>query len=145
MREFSLRFEPDAAVSGGYRQDGQVNEAHRRNSGVALYLSNSLSHSARESGGRTPVMGRHSVMLSPDSVSRVTPPTMTTAMTSADESRSQFPTAGGESTGSSAAGRVTVPLEEKKRGSSADAVEETLGQDLESLMNEYGRAATRDG
>ena len=92
------------------------------------------------------MMGRHSVMLSPDSVSRVTPPTMMTAMTSADESMSQFPTAGGDSTGSSAAVRGIVPLDEKKRGSSAGVVEEVPGRGLDSLTNEYCRAvATRDG
>ena len=66
-----------------------------------LCLSNSLSHSACESGGRTPVMDRHSVMLSPDSVSRVTPPTTMTAKTSAEESMSQLSTAGGECAASS--------------------------------------------
>ena len=89
-------------------------------------------------------MGRHSVMLSPDSVSRVTPPTTMTTITSTDESMSQFPTAGGESTGSSAAGNGVVPLDEKKRGSSAVVVEGVLGQCLESLANEYGRAAVRN-
>ena len=90
-------------------------------------------------------MGRHSVMLNPDSVSRVTPPTTMTAITSTDESMSQFPTAGGESTGSSEAGSWAVPLDEKKRGSSADVIEEVLGQCLESLTNEYDRAGTRNG
>lgn len=89
-------------------------------------------------------MGRHSVMLSPDSVSRVTPPTTMTAITSADESMSQFPTAGGESTGSSAAGSGDVPLDEKKRGSSAGFVEGVPCQCLEGLANEYGRAAVRN-
>jgi hypothetical protein len=92
---------------------------HRRNSGVALYFSNSSSHSVSESGGRTPVMGRHSVMLSPDSVRRVTPPTTMTAMTRVEESKSQFPTAGGESTGRCCASGCcpwALPFEEKKRG-----------------------------
>jgi hypothetical protein len=84
-------------------------------------------------------------MLSPDSVSRVTPPTTITAMTSTDESMSQFPTAGVESTGSSAAGSGVVPLDEKNRGSSAGVVERVPDQCLESLTNEYGRAAVRNG
>ncbi len=67
-------------------------------------------------------------------------------MTSAaDESRSQFPTAGGESTGHPAAGSGVVPSDEKKRGSSADVIEEALGQGLESLTNGYGPASVRDG
>ena len=70
------------------------------NSGVALYFSNSVFQSTSLSGGMIPVMGRHSVMLRPDSVRRVTPPTTMTAKTSADEKRSQRPTAGGASTGS---------------------------------------------
>lgn len=70
------------------------------NSGVALYFSNSTFQSSSLSGGMIPVTGRHSVMLSPDSVSRVTPPTMMTAKTNADEKRSQLPTAGGANTGS---------------------------------------------
>ncbi len=46
----------------------------------------------------------------------------------------------------SAAGSGVVPLlNEKKRGSSADVVEEALGQGLESLTSEYRRAAARDG
>ena len=39
-------------------------------------------------------MGRHSVMLRPDSVRRVIPPTTMTAKTSVDERRSQRPTPG---------------------------------------------------
>lgn len=46
-----------------------------------------------------PVMGRHSVMLRPDSVRRVTPPTTMTAKTNVEEKRSQPPTAGGANTG----------------------------------------------
>ena len=81
-------------------------------------------------------MGRHSVMLSPDSVRRVTPPTTMTAMTRVEESKSQFPTAGGESTGRWVAG--SVPFDEKKRGSKAD-----LGRandpGLGNSANEYSR------
>src|SRR6266404_3033093 len=126
MREFKLRFRPDCVSRQGRSIDKR--STYRRNSGVALYLSNSLSHSARESGGSTPVMGRHSVMLSPDSVSRVTPPTTITAMTSTDESMSQFPTAGGENTGSPAEGSAVVPLDEEKRSSSADVEGKPLNQ-----------------
>src|SRR5262245_58317034 len=44
--------------------------------GMAWYLANSICHSACESGGRTPVTGFHSTIESPDSVSRVAPPTI---------------------------------------------------------------------
>ena len=138
MRELSLRVngrgchpvsgtggEGNVCVSGiRRRRRRRKNATHRRNSGVALYFSNSSSHSVSESGGRTPVTGRHSVMLRPDSVRRVTPPTTMTAMTRVEESMSHFPTAGGESTGSccSAPGCCCEcppppPFEEKKRGS----------------------------
>lgn len=84
-----------------------------------MYFSNSTSHSASESGGRTPVMGRHSVMLNPDSVRRVTPPTTMTAKTRVEERKSQFATAGVESTGSCASDcQCAPPFEEKKRGGS---------------------------
>jgi hypothetical protein len=93
---------------------------HRQNSGVALYFSNSFSHSASESGGRTPVIGRHSVMLNPDSVRRVTPPTTMTAKTRVEERKSQFATAGVESTGRCCAPgcQCAPPFDEKKRGGS---------------------------
>jgi len=65
-----------------------------------------------------PVMGRHSVILRPDSVRRVTPPTTITAKTNADEKRSQRPTDGGDSTGKGGDGAANCPLlPEKKRGS----------------------------
>ena len=41
------------------------------------------------SGGSTPVTGRHSTMESPDSVSRVAPPTSTSATTMAATAQSQ--------------------------------------------------------
>ena len=41
-----------------------------------------------------PVTGRHSVMLKPDSVKRVTPPTTMTPSTKIDESSNHLPTAG---------------------------------------------------
>ena len=63
------------------------------------------------------MIGRHSVMLRPDSVRRVMPPTTMTAMTSVEDIKSQFATAGGEITGSWA-GAGSAPFDEKKRGSS---------------------------
>jgi hypothetical protein len=59
-----------------------------------LYFLNSVSQSFSERGGRIPVIGRHSVMLNPDSVRRVTPPTTITAKVRPEERRSQRPTAG---------------------------------------------------
>src|SRR5262245_23080173 len=44
--------------------------------GMVWYLANSVCHSACESGGKTPVSGFHSTIESPDSVSRVAPPTI---------------------------------------------------------------------
>src|ERR1051326_756020 len=57
--------------------------------GVKRYLSNSLCHCAAESGGKGPVTGCHSTIEKPDSVSRVAPPTSTTATMSAAIARSQ--------------------------------------------------------
>lgn len=65
-----------------------------------------------------PATGRHSVILRPDSVKRVTPPTTMTAKTKADEPSNHIATGGGESTGSSAAStEAPEALEEKNRGS----------------------------
>ena len=50
--------------------------------GVSRYLSNSTAQSPALSGGTTPVTGRHSVIESPEPVSRVAPPTATIATTS---------------------------------------------------------------
>jgi hypothetical protein len=107
----------------------------------------------------TPVMGRHSVMLNPDSVRRVTPPTTMTARTRTEESRSQFPTAGGEITGSgsccladaagaaAAGSNSSAPFEEKKRGSSADrggvVGVVVVGPRLENAAKEYRRVQVR--
>lgn len=60
------------------------------------------------------MMGRHSVMLRPDSVRRVTPPTTMTAKTRVEDKRSQRATGGAERMGSSSA--TGAPLDEKKRG-----------------------------
>lgn len=48
-----------------------------------------------------PVIGLHSVMLKPDSVNRVTPPTPMTPRTKTEESMSHLLTDGGGRTGSS--------------------------------------------
>lgn len=66
-----------------------------------------------------PVIGRHSVMLRPDSVRRVTPPTTITPYTSTEHRSNQRPTAGDASTGTSracAAAASKVAFDEKKRG-----------------------------
>lgn len=65
---------------------------HNLNSGVALYFSNSSSHCASDRGGNIPVTGFHSVILSPDSVSRVMPPTTMIAKTNVDDAISHIPT-----------------------------------------------------
>ena len=97
---------------------GQKAMTYSLNSGVRLYFSNSSSQSACERGGRIPATGRHSVILRPDSVNRVTPPTTITAKTKAEEVRSHIATGGGESTGSSAAStEAEEALDEKNRGS----------------------------
>jgi len=153
MHELSLKEGAHWCIKLKKTWEKEKKKTHRRNSGVALYLSNSSSHSARESGGRTPVIGRHSVMLSPDSVRRVTPPTTMTARTRTEESKSQFPTAGGESTGScwfcccaDAAGSSSAPLDEKNRGSSTDLCKDVVmvGPRSENAAREYCRAHVRE-
>lgn len=52
-------------------------ETYNRHSGLARYLLNSLSQSASPSGGMIPETTFHSVILSPDSVNLVNPPTTT--------------------------------------------------------------------
>jgi hypothetical protein len=54
------------------------------------------------SGGKTPVIGFHSVMLNPDSVRRVTAPTTMTPSTRVLQPSSQKPTARGASVGRAA-------------------------------------------
>lgn len=75
-----------------------------------------------------PVIGRHSVMLRPDSVRRVTPPTTITAKTSVDERRSQRPTPG--------IGRIGAEVEEFTFGNSLGegekATEENLWRKVET-------------
>ena len=48
-------------------------------SGICWYFANSSCHSASLSGGMTPWIGFHSVIDRPESVSRVAPPTSTSA------------------------------------------------------------------
>ena len=60
-----------------------------------------------------PAIGFHSVMLKPDSVRRVTPPTTITAKTNPADPINHPPTPGDDSTGSWAA----LTFEEKNRGS----------------------------
>ena len=50
---------------------------------MVLYLSNSACHAVSLIGGSAPVTGFHSTIDSPDSVSRVAPPTSTIAKMSA--------------------------------------------------------------
>lgn len=81
-----------------------VRATHILNSGDCLYLSNSSCHCACESGGIDPVTGFHSVMLRPDSVNRVIPPTTIITKTSVDETISHIPTPFVGRTGSASAG-----------------------------------------
>ena len=73
----------------------KTGKSYSLNSGVALYFSNSIVHSSCERGGMTPVIGLHSVILNPDSVNRVTPPTTMMPSTKTEENISHLPTAGG--------------------------------------------------
>src|SRR5215469_5488266 len=57
--------------------------------GIALYFSNSLCHWAAVCGGTTPVTGFHSTIDSPDSVTRVAPPTTTMRKTRPATANSQ--------------------------------------------------------
>ena len=61
--------------------------------GIALYLANASCHSASESGGTAPMIGCHSVIDSPEPVSRVAPPMPTITSTSSATSSSQTRTA----------------------------------------------------
>ena len=68
------------------------------------------------------MIGRHSVMLRPDSVRRVTPPTTMTAKTSVDERRSQRPTPG--------VGRIGAEVEELTFGNSFGEGEKATEENL---------------
>src|SRR6202035_5715972 len=59
---------------------------------VCRYLANSVCQSAADSGGTIPLTGCHSVIDSPDQVSRVTPPITTIAKIIAQQTRSQIAT-----------------------------------------------------
>src|SRR5258708_913057 len=67
--------------------------------GMVLYFANSACQSASPSGGTAPVTGFHSTIESPDSVSRVAPPTSTMANTSEATHHSHTPTARDTSAG----------------------------------------------
>src|SRR6266566_2680234 len=54
-----------------------IAELTSRYCGMCWYLANSAAHAVGESGGRMPTTGSHSVIDSPDKVSRVTPPITT--------------------------------------------------------------------
>ena len=60
-----------------------------RYSGMALYFSKAAFQPASLSGGTTPINGCHSVMESPESVSRVAPPISTIAKISPATDHSQ--------------------------------------------------------
>src|SRR6266849_1733730 len=61
--------------------------------GMVLYFANSACQSASPSGGMAPVTGFHSTIESPDSVSRVAPPTDTIANTNPATHHSHTPMA----------------------------------------------------
>src|SRR5260370_268442 len=60
--------------------------------GIAWYFSNARCHSDCESGGSVPVTGCHSTIESPDSVTRVAPPTSTMTKISPATASSQIRT-----------------------------------------------------
>src|SRR3546814_12206361 len=62
-------------------------------SGIWRYSAKSRSHSAWLSGGRAPLIGAHSMIESPDSVSRVIAPMTAMASTIAQQPSSHRPTA----------------------------------------------------
>ena len=74
--------------------------------GTRLYAAKAASHAVAVSGGIAPLTGFHSVIDSPDSVSRVMPPTTTIANTRLATKRSQSAIASGRAKGWSC--RVTA-------------------------------------
>src|SRR6516225_8209086 len=70
-----------------------IQKCTARYSGISLYLANSAAQSAAESGGTTPMTGFHSVIDSPESVSRVIPPTTTIRKINAQQANSHAATA----------------------------------------------------
>lgn len=69
-----------------------MRELSNLNSGEARYRANSASHFSSSIGGREPVIGRHSVILRPDSVNRVRPPKTTRPKTLAALLNNQYAT-----------------------------------------------------
>ena len=67
---------------------------HKTPSGVTRYFSHSTAHCSSPIGGKIPLTGSHSVILSPDSVNRVTPPTTTMKNTRPEEMYNHLATAG---------------------------------------------------
>lgn len=93
--------------------------AYNLNSGVALYFSNSSSHCTWDMGGSIPATGFHSVILRPDSVKRVTPPTTMIAKTSVEDASNHKPTDLGGSIGKISESPDCDLLVEKNRFSAA--------------------------
>src|SRR5215470_10162582 len=83
-----------------------------RYSGICWYFANSVVQSGADSGGTMPMTGFHSVIDSPDNVSRVTPPTTTIRKINPQQRKSH--TAIGRSRWSAAAQRAgpefTIPV-----------------------------------
>lgn len=71
-------------------------------SGDTLYFSHSASQSSLVNGGRIPVIGCHSTILRPDSVSRVSPPMTMIPKTRAEQPNSQYGSERGMTTGGEA-------------------------------------------
>src|SRR5215470_8327426 len=82
-----------------------------RYSGICLYLAISTAQSASESGGTTPMTGFHSVIDSPESVSRVTPPTTTIKKINAQQANSHLATAPSRGSARAAPDCVVVTAE----------------------------------
>src|SRR6516164_594319 len=117
-----------------------IKEWTARYSGISLYLANSPAQSAAESGGTTPPTGFHSVIDSPERVSRVTPPTTTirkirpqqinnqTAMAPSPSLVATFPLVGeavadmvrARSSAKAASGKVRLPPRNDNCGERAD-------------------------
>src|SRR5256885_1666166 len=66
----------------GFKPWGVRSKFTSRNSGVARYWPNSLAQALSDSGGSAPTSGCHWTIDSPECVSRVMPPTTSTAYTS---------------------------------------------------------------
>ena len=77
-------------------------------------------------GGITPETGFHSVILRPDSVSRVTPPTTMTAYMSAVVPKSQKPTEGGVRIGNSLNSAVLEFAEKNREFNGRETIDDDL-------------------